>query len=95
MIRDKPLNPQVAVEMMGASLAWETAGHSAQPTPRGTPSVGSTQRHRHRRPAQEDEAGEQAGCLLKVGEIPPILSVSQRLQRTLHCVDLTVQQVAN
>ncbi|XP_038817599.1 multidrug resistance-associated protein 5-like [Salvelinus namaycush] len=92
MIRDKPLNPQVAVEMIGASLAWETAGHSAQPTPRGTPSVGSTQRHRRRRPAHEDEAGEQAGRLLKVGEIPPILSVSQRLQRTLHCVDLTVRQ---
>uniref|UniRef100_A0A4W5KZE0 ATP-binding cassette sub-family C member 5 n=1 Tax=Hucho hucho TaxID=62062 RepID=A0A4W5KZE0_9TELE len=92
MIRDKPLNPQVAVEMMGASLAWETAGHSAQPTPRGTPSVGATQRQRRRRPAQEDEAGEQAGRLLKVGEIPPILSVSQRLQRTLHCVDLTVKQ---
>uniref|UniRef100_A0A8C7WET3 ATP-binding cassette sub-family C member 5 n=1 Tax=Oncorhynchus mykiss TaxID=8022 RepID=A0A8C7WET3_ONCMY len=92
MIRDKPLNPQVAVEMMGASLAWETAGHSAQPTPRGTPSVGSTQRHGRRRPAQEDEAGEQAGRLLKVGEIPPIPSVSQRLQRTLHCVDLTVRQ---
>ncbi|CAB1348462.1 unnamed protein product [Coregonus sp. 'balchen'] len=100
MIRDKPQNPQVAVEMTGASLAWETAGHSAQPTPRGTPMVGATQRHGRRRPTQEYKAGEQAGRLLKEGEIqsspegnpPPIPSVSQRLQRTLHCVDLTVQQ---
>ncbi|XP_014068868.1 ATP-binding cassette sub-family C member 5 [Salmo salar] len=100
MIRDKPQNPQVAVEMTGASLAWETAGHSAQPTPRGTPLVGATLRHGRRRPAQKNKAGEQAGHLLKEGEIlsspegnsPPIPSVSQRLQRTLHCVDLTVQQ---
>uniref|UniRef100_A0A8C7DJ96 ATP-binding cassette sub-family C member 5 n=1 Tax=Oncorhynchus kisutch TaxID=8019 RepID=A0A8C7DJ96_ONCKI len=92
MIRDKPLNPQVAVEMMGASLAWETAGHSAQPTPRGTPSVGSTQRHGRRRPAQEDEAGEQAGRLLKVGEIPPIPSVSNTLYNTnIHHTTLCLQ----
>uniref|UniRef100_A0A6Q2YPB9 ATP-binding cassette sub-family C member 5 n=1 Tax=Esox lucius TaxID=8010 RepID=A0A6Q2YPB9_ESOLU len=101
MIRDKPYDPHVAVEMTGASLAWETAGHSAQPTPRGTPSVSTTQRHGRRRPIRE-EMGEQAGRLLKEGEAetlsipgddpPPVPTVCQRLQRTLHCVDLTVQQ---
>ncbi|XP_046891464.1 multidrug resistance-associated protein 5 [Hypomesus transpacificus] len=108
MIRAKPHNPQAAVEMTGASLAWDTAGHSAQPTPRGTPSVGLAQRRgRRKRPQDEkleDEQEEQHGNLLKNGEVeneipsspehslPPIPTISQRLQRTLHCIDLTVQQ---
>ncbi|KAL0973582.1 hypothetical protein UPYG_G00206420 [Umbra pygmaea] len=100
MIRDKPQNPQVAVEMTGACLAWDMVGHSAQPTPRGTPSVCSMQRNGRRRPTRKEETGELVGQLLKEGEIlslpeeepPHIPTVCQRLQRTLHCVDLTVHQ---
>uniref|UniRef100_A0A672SZK4 Multidrug resistance-associated protein 5-like n=1 Tax=Sinocyclocheilus grahami TaxID=75366 RepID=A0A672SZK4_SINGR len=40
MIRELPRNPSVAIEMTSASLAWETGGHSAQPSPRSTPYVG-------------------------------------------------------
>lgn len=107
MIRGKPHNPHAAVEMIGASLAWDTAGHSAQPTPRGTPSVGLGQRRGRRKPREErleDDQEEHHGNLLRSGEaeseipsspehsLPPIPTISQRLQRTLHCIDLTVQQ---
>uniref|UniRef100_A0A673MCM1 ATP-binding cassette sub-family C member 5 n=1 Tax=Sinocyclocheilus rhinocerous TaxID=307959 RepID=A0A673MCM1_9TELE len=40
MIRELPRNPSAAIEMTSASLAWETGGHSAQPSPRSTPYVG-------------------------------------------------------
>ncbi|KAL4647043.1 multidrug resistance-associated protein 5 isoform X1 [Arapaima gigas] len=106
MIRAQPQCPGVAVELSGASFAWETGSHSAQPTPRGTPSVGVTQRRGHKK-AQEgrsrgEETVEQSGHLLVEGEAEtttgtvdestPIPTVSQRLQRTLHCIDLTVPE---
>uniref|UniRef100_A0A3P8PBH8 ATP-binding cassette sub-family C member 5 n=1 Tax=Astatotilapia calliptera TaxID=8154 RepID=A0A3P8PBH8_ASTCA len=43
-VRALPVNPQVAVEISGASLAWEGGGQSAQPSP----SVGGASRHRQR-----------------------------------------------
>ncbi|KAG9348188.1 hypothetical protein JZ751_001923 [Albula glossodonta] len=114
MIRPRPQNPLAAIEISGASLAWEVGGHSAQPTPRGTPSVGVAQRHglrRHRsataargaeRVGEQGALEEQAGHLLTdregdtasspEDEAPPIPTISQRLQRTLHCIDLTVPQ---
>uniref|UniRef100_A0AAX7SQ83 ATP-binding cassette sub-family C member 5 n=1 Tax=Astatotilapia calliptera TaxID=8154 RepID=A0AAX7SQ83_ASTCA len=50
-VRALPVNPQVAVEISGASLAWEGGGQSAQPSP----SVGGASRHRQR----EKEGGEE------------------------------------
>ncbi|XP_030650146.1 ATP-binding cassette sub-family C member 5 [Chanos chanos] len=107
MIRECPRNPDVAVEMTGACLAWETAGHSAQPTPRGTPCVGMGHRKGYKN-QKEKKAGnrgmsdERGGRLLLDGggDMPPspedatlrIPTISQRLQRTLHCIDLTIQK---
>ncbi|XP_076846892.1 ATP-binding cassette sub-family C member 5 isoform X2 [Brachyhypopomus gauderio] len=108
-IRDSPQSPGVAVELSGASLAWESAGHSAQPTPRGTPYVGLSQRTARKKQRSRGEPGhcimleeEQHGQLLTdaPGEAGPsaeehtlhVPTVSQRLQRTLHCIDLTIQQ---
>ncbi|KAM6970369.1 ATP-binding cassette sub-family C member 5 [Aplochiton taeniatus] len=111
MIRATPHDPEVAVEMSGAGLAWETAGHSAQPTPRGTPAVGLAQR-RHARKSRggnqrilddADREEEQVGNPLerRDGDLAtsldddapqPIATVTQRLQRTLHCIDLSVRK---
>ncbi|KAG5836992.1 hypothetical protein ANANG_G00234520 [Anguilla anguilla] len=79
MIRPQPQSPLVAIEISGASLAWETGGHSAQPTPRGTPSVGLVQRHGLRRSRAAARGAKRA-------------ERSARLQRTLHCINLTVPQ---
>lgn len=110
MIRDQPQDPKVAVEMRGASLAWEMVGHSAQPTPRGTPYVGLSQRKIRRKqqqqpqpsPRSEVEAEQQSSQLLSdAGASSPehqphsIPTISQRLQRTLHSIDLTVEQVCD
>ncbi|XP_035239753.1 multidrug resistance-associated protein 5 isoform X1 [Anguilla anguilla] len=111
MIRPQPQSPLVAIEISGASLAWETGGHSAQPTPRGTPSVGLVQRHGLRRSraaargakrAERCAVEEQTGQLLmgRGADVPsspedetaPVPTISQRLQRTLHCINLTVPQ---
>ncbi|XP_064158420.1 multidrug resistance-associated protein 5 isoform X2 [Anguilla rostrata] len=111
MIRPQPQSPLVAIEISGASLAWETGGHSAQPTPRGTPSVGLVQRHGLRRSwaaahgakrAERSAVEEQTGQLLmgRGADVPsspedetaPVPTISQRLQRTLHCINLTVPQ---
>ncbi|KAI4894928.1 hypothetical protein NFI96_014952, partial [Prochilodus magdalenae] len=109
IIREKPQNPQVAVELSGASLAWDTAGHSAQPTPRGTPYVGRSQRVARKKRHQQADPGNcgmveiQHGPLLTCESSGETLSstedqtlhvptISQRLQRTLHCIDLTIEQ---
>ncbi|KAJ8280519.1 hypothetical protein GJAV_G00055820 [Gymnothorax javanicus] len=111
MIRPQPQSPSVAIEINNASLAWETGGHSAQPTPRGTPSVAVVQKHglqRHRDAARGMKKGEecvieeQTGHLLTEkgvemasspeDETTPLPTISQRLQRTLHCINLTVPQ---
>ncbi|XP_048836747.1 multidrug resistance-associated protein 5 isoform X1 [Brienomyrus brachyistius] len=100
IIQSCPQRPHVAVELSSASFAWETSGHSAQPTPRGTPSVGLTQR-RSQKSSEKLEVGKQSedpGRQLLAegepagpeGEATPIPTVSQRLQRTLHCIDLSV-----
>ncbi|XP_060779435.1 multidrug resistance-associated protein 5 isoform X2 [Neoarius graeffei] len=104
-IRERPQNTHVSVELRGASLAWETGGHSAQPTPRGTPYVGLSQRvARKKRYQKEDPSNcatleaEHHGRLLTVmpsGAEDHTLSVptiSQRLQRALHCIDLSIQK---
>ncbi|XP_062861185.1 multidrug resistance-associated protein 5 [Trichomycterus rosablanca] len=101
--RGCPQSPSVAVEMIGACLAWETGGHSAQPTPRGTPYVGQNQRvkKRYRQEEQkhcgtdeDDHHGHLLGDTPMSGEEPslPVPTISQRLQRTLHCIDLTIQK---
>ncbi|XP_041797019.1 multidrug resistance-associated protein 5-like [Chelmon rostratus] len=108
-VRALPDDPQVTVEMCGASLAWEGGGQSAQPSP----CVRSAGRHRHGRDKcrhsvglQEEQEEEVTGSLLRGegGDIascqeeearPPLLAVvpvSQRLQKTLHCINLSVQQ---
>lgn len=110
IIREKPRSPNVTVELSGASLAWDTAGHSAQPTPRGTPYVGLSQRVArkkcHQQQADPGHCGmgeEPQGHLLtdSSGDTPlnsedhtlHVPTISQRLQRTLHCIDLTIEQV--
>ncbi|XP_051952983.1 ATP-binding cassette sub-family C member 5-like [Xyrauchen texanus] len=109
MIRELPQNPSAAIEMSGASLAWETGGHSAQPSPRGTPYVGLGLRGGHKKPRQRDDPRhqgmmeeEQNGRLLNdvsgdMASSPDdqtlqVPTISQRLQRTLHCIDLTIQK---
>ncbi|KAK2846457.1 hypothetical protein Q5P01_009456 [Channa striata] len=67
-IRALPADPQVAVEMHGASLAWEGGGQSTQPSP--CVCTASRLRHRDRcggRSAalHEDEEQEVTGSLLK------------------------------
>lgn len=105
-IRERPESTHVSVELCGASLAWETGGNSAQPTPRGTPYVGLSQRvARKKRYQKEDQSNcgtleeEHHGRLLT--DMPsgaedhtlPVPTISQRLQRTLHCIDLSIQKV--
>ncbi|MCI4379410.1 hypothetical protein PGIGA_G00227900 [Pangasianodon gigas] len=104
-IRELPQNTHISVELSGASLAWETGGHSAQPTPRGTPYVGLSQRVARKKRFQKDDPSncgmveeEHHGRLLT--DMPsgaedhtlPVPTISQRLQRTLHCIDLTIQK---
>ncbi|XP_027135867.1 ATP-binding cassette sub-family C member 5 isoform X2 [Larimichthys crocea] len=103
-IRALPGDPEVAVEMCGASLAWEGGGQSAQPSPRVRTSTRQQQRDKVLQEdqgtgsllpgqgevalSQEEEEGEDEAC-------PPLLSVpplSQRLQSTLHLINLKVQQ---
>ncbi|XP_026086887.1 multidrug resistance-associated protein 5-like [Carassius auratus] len=109
MIRELPSNPSIAIEMTGASLAWETGGHSAQPTPRGTPYVGLGMRGCRKKRRQRDDPKhhgmleeETHGRLLN--DVPvdmasspdeqtlQVPTISQRLQRTLHCIDLSIQK---
>uniref|UniRef100_A0A3Q4GJH6 ATP-binding cassette sub-family C member 5 n=1 Tax=Neolamprologus brichardi TaxID=32507 RepID=A0A3Q4GJH6_NEOBR len=109
-VRALPVNPQVAVEISGASLAWEGGGQSAQPSP----SVGGASRHRQREKdsavIQEQDEEEVKDSLLRGGEggeerspeeeedgeaCPPLLptpSIPQRLQSTLHNINLSIQQ---
>uniref|UniRef100_A0A8B9L4N1 ATP-binding cassette sub-family C member 5 n=1 Tax=Astyanax mexicanus TaxID=7994 RepID=A0A8B9L4N1_ASTMX len=108
-IRELPQKPNAAVELSGASLAWDTAGHSAQPTPRGTPYVGLSQRVARKKRQQKGDAkncgmgeDEQDRDLFTdiTGDTPSAVedhtlhvpTISQRLQRTLHCIDLTIEQ---
>ncbi|XP_045930955.1 multidrug resistance-associated protein 5 isoform X1 [Micropterus dolomieu] len=104
-----PSDPQVAVEMCGASLAWDGVGQSTQ----SSPCVRTAGRHKCRdiRVLQEEEEEDEVtGSLLREGgdvasspeeedgeeeACPPLLSappVSQCLQSTLHCINLSVQQ---
>ncbi|XP_053356806.1 multidrug resistance-associated protein 5 [Clarias gariepinus] len=104
-IRELPQSPHISVELSGASLAWETGGHSAQPTPRGTPYVGMSQRVARKKQYQKEDPShcgiveeEHQGRLLTdvtsgtEDHTLPIPTISQRLQRTLHCIDLTIQK---
>lgn len=110
MIRELPSSPSIAIEMTGASLAWETGGHSAQPSPRGTPYVGLGMRGCRKKRRQRDDPKhhgmleeETRGQLLNdvpvdMASIPDeqtlqVPTISQRLQRTLHCIDLSIQKV--
>ncbi|CAI5692427.1 ATP-binding cassette sub-family C member 5 isoform X3 [Oreochromis niloticus] len=110
-VRALPTNPQVAVEISGASLAWEGGGQSAQPSP----SVGGASRHRQREKCRDSaviqeedeedvkdsllrgrEGGEERSPEEEDGEVcPPLLptpSIPQRLQSTLHNINLSIQQ---
>ncbi|KTG37988.1 hypothetical protein cypCar_00012072 [Cyprinus carpio] len=109
MIRELPRNPSVAIEMTSVSLAWETGGHSAQPSPRGTPYVGLGMRGCRKKRRQRDDPKhhgmleeETHGQLLKDVSVDmasspedqtlQVPTISQRLQRTLHCIDLSIQK---
>ncbi|TRY99951.1 hypothetical protein DNTS_010308 [Danionella cerebrum] len=108
MIRELPRNPSIAVEMSGACLAWETGGHSAQPSPRGTPYMGVGMRgkkHRKRNGSKHQSSLEEEsqGQLLNdvsgdTASSPEdqtlhVPTISQRLQRTLHCIDLSIPKM--
>lgn len=105
-IRERPQNTHVSVELSGASFAWETGGHSAQPTPRGTPYVGLSQRVARKKRHHKEDSGlcgivEDEHHKKLFTDMPsgvedhtlPVPTISQRLQRTLHCIDLTIQKV--
>uniref|UniRef100_A0A673MCM5 ATP-binding cassette sub-family C member 5 n=1 Tax=Sinocyclocheilus rhinocerous TaxID=307959 RepID=A0A673MCM5_9TELE len=109
MIRELPRNPSAAIEMTSASLAWETGGHSAQPSPRSTPYVGLGMRGCRKKRRQRDDPKhhgmleeETHGQLLNDVSVDmasspedqtlQVPTISQRLQRTLHCIDLTIQK---
>ncbi|XP_042372716.1 multidrug resistance-associated protein 5-like, partial [Plectropomus leopardus] len=113
-IRALPGDPRVAVEMCGASLAWEGGGQSTQPSP----SVRTSSRLRHRcrdggvLQDGEEEEEEVTGSLLRGGgggggggggdvacspeeddgEEKEVCPHRPRLQSTLHCITLSVQQ---
>uniref|UniRef100_A0A7N6ATP7 ATP-binding cassette sub-family C member 5 n=1 Tax=Anabas testudineus TaxID=64144 RepID=A0A7N6ATP7_ANATE len=74
-VRALPSDPQVAVEICGATLAWEGGGQRED--------VISNPNE------EEQDEGEVETC-------PPLLSVPPvypRLQSTLHCINLSIQQV--
>ncbi|XP_039632895.1 multidrug resistance-associated protein 5-like, partial [Perca fluviatilis] len=94
-----PSDSQVAVEMCGASLAWDGGGQSAQPSPCVRTTGGHRHKCRERAVLQEEE--EVSGSLLtgrggasgpeeEEGNTAP--PPSQRLQSTLHCITLSIQQ---
>uniref|UniRef100_A0A669BFM6 ATP-binding cassette sub-family C member 5 n=1 Tax=Oreochromis niloticus TaxID=8128 RepID=A0A669BFM6_ORENI len=64
-VRALPTNPQVAVEISGASLAWEGGGQSAQPSP----SVGGASRHRQRENLCGGGASLTPVCLSSQGKL--------------------------
>ncbi|XP_069053913.1 ATP-binding cassette sub-family C member 5 isoform X2 [Lepisosteus oculatus] len=103
MIRAKPASPHNVIELIGASCAWDSASSSVQPTPRGTPKVSTGKRkrpHREEEKVEQAALAEQRGQLLTENEEPSspedegraIPTISLRLHRILHCIDLTVQQ---
>ncbi|XP_041850293.1 multidrug resistance-associated protein 5 isoform X2 [Melanotaenia boesemani] len=108
-VRALPSDPQVAVEMCDASLAWEGGGQSAQ----ASPCVRSAGRHQQKHKCRDPGVLQEAGSLLsgrstastpeeeegdEEGDedtCPPLLAVPApplRLQRTLHCINLNIQQ---
>lgn len=105
-VHERPQSTHVSVELSGVSFAWETSGHSAQPTPRGTPYVGLSQRVARKKRYHKENSGHcgmveeehhrQLFTDIPLGEDEhtlPVPTISQRLQRTLHCIDLTIQKV--
>uniref|UniRef100_A0A3B5AUS3 ATP-binding cassette sub-family C member 5 n=1 Tax=Stegastes partitus TaxID=144197 RepID=A0A3B5AUS3_9TELE len=98
-VRALPADSQVAVEMCGASLAWEGGGQSAQPSP----CVRAADSAVLQEEDEDEEQEEATGSLLRGGggsspeeeTCPSLLSVPsapQRLQSTLHCINLSIQQ---
>ncbi|KAM9852911.1 ATP-binding cassette sub-family C member 5 [Aulostomus maculatus] len=103
-IRALPGDAEVAVEMCGASLAWDGGGQNTKPGP----PVRMASRLRHKDPVDhqgDEEPEEVMDSLLRRGHgasgpddedeeaCPPLLSpVSPRAQPTLHCINLSVQQ---
>ncbi|MBN3286487.1 MRP5 protein, partial [Polyodon spathula] len=110
IIRTKPSNPLNAIELTGASLAWDSSSTSAYPTPKGTPKLKKDKGRRRdwKRQEEEEEEGlgkqgvlaEQKGQLLLDSdeqhspgdESKVIQSISLRLQRTLHCIELSIEE---
>ncbi|MGH0138248.1 UNVERIFIED_CONTAM: hypothetical protein FKN15_038511 [Acipenser sinensis] len=112
IIRTKPSNPLNAIELTGASLAWDSSSTSAYPTPKGTPKLkkdkGKRGDRKRQEEGEEEEKGlekqgvlaEQKGQLLLDSdeqhspgdENKVIQSISLRLQRTLHCIELSIEE---
>ncbi|XP_030247831.1 ATP-binding cassette sub-family C member 5 isoform X2 [Sparus aurata] len=107
-VRALPGDPRVAVEMCGASLAWEGGGQSAQPSP-CVRTGGRHRRHRDKcseravlQEEEEEQMEEVTGSLLGVEgglasgqeeeEGEGEACTHQWLQSTLHCINLSVQQ---
>ncbi|KAG2463188.1 MRP5 protein, partial [Polypterus senegalus] len=112
IIRTKPSNPINAIELTGASLAWDSSSSSAHPSPKGTPKLRKDKnegqgkkkdRNKELIEAEGDSGSslaEQKGQLLldsdeatsPEDEGKTIQSVSLRLQRALHNIDLAVEE---
>ncbi|XP_035986072.1 multidrug resistance-associated protein 5 [Fundulus heteroclitus] len=95
-VRASPADPRVAVEICGASLGWEGAGHSAQASPCVRAAGRHRQRERCRDTAVLQEQEEATGSLLAGGDAdsspeeedgdeedscPPLLAVPRASQR--------------
>ncbi|XP_028650798.1 multidrug resistance-associated protein 5 isoform X2 [Erpetoichthys calabaricus] len=112
IIRAKPSNPNNAIELTGASLAWDSLSSSAHPSPKGTPKLrkdkneGQGKKKDRKKELIEAEGNsgsslaEQKGQLLldsdeatsPEDEGKTIQSVSLRLQRALHNIDLAIEE---
>uniref|UniRef100_A0A672RNH9 ATP-binding cassette sub-family C member 5 n=1 Tax=Sinocyclocheilus grahami TaxID=75366 RepID=A0A672RNH9_SINGR len=98
MIRELPSNPSIAIEMTGASLAWETGGHSAQPSPRCRKKRRQRDDPKHHGMLEEETHGQLLNDVpVDMASSPDdqalqVPTISQRLQRTLHCIDLSIQK---
>uniref|UniRef100_A0A672Z7A9 ATP-binding cassette sub-family C member 5 n=1 Tax=Sphaeramia orbicularis TaxID=375764 RepID=A0A672Z7A9_9TELE len=86
-----PGDPEVAVEMCGASLAWDGGGQSAQPSPCVRPAARLRHRDkcRDRRVLQEEEEEEEGtGSLLRGGGGPEALSSPEEEEEEEVCPPL-------
>ncbi|NWI64033.1 MRP5 protein, partial [Todus mexicanus] len=108
MIKKKPANPQTAIEVKNATLAWDFSHASVQSSPKLTPKVkkdkkvtkGKKEKMKLQNEGQQAVLAEQKGHLLVDNDDHPspeeenriIHLVNLRLQRTLYNIDLEIEK---